>query len=145
MIILDTNVVSELIRPVPSGAVIQWVAAQPPLLLYTTSITQAEMLYGMEILTKGKKKRALEAALGAIFEEDFRDRVLGFDSGCTKFFAEIAGARKTLGRPMSQLDAQIAAIARNRKALLATRNISDFADCGLKLVNPWASETAGRE
>jgi predicted nucleic acid-binding protein len=141
MIILDTNVISELIRPVPSGAVIEWVAAQPPLLLYTTSITQAEMFYGMEILTKGKKKKALEAALGAIFEEDFRDRVLSFDAGCGRFFAEIAGARKTLGRPISQFDAQIAAIARNRKAVLATRNIADFADCGLKLMNPWASES----
>jgi predicted nucleic acid-binding protein len=140
MIILDTNVISELIRPVPSGAVIQWVAAQPPLLLYTTSVTQAEMLFGMEILTRGKKKRALEAALCAIFEEDFRDRVLGFDLSCAKFFAEIAGTRKTLGRPISQFDAQIAAIARSRKAVLATRNTSDFADCGLKLLDPWASE-----
>ncbi len=141
MIILDTNVVSELIRPVPSEEVIRWVAAQPPLLLYTTSITQAEMLYGMEILTKGKKKRELEAALGGMFDQDFRDRVLSFDSGCAKFFAEVAAARKMLGRPISQFDAQIAAIARNRKAVLATRNISDFSGCGLKLVNPWASES----
>jgi len=141
MIILDTNVVSELVRPVPSVHVVRWIASQPALLLYTTSITQAEMMYGMEILTKGKKKKPLETALSGMFEEDFRDRVLGFDSGCTKFYAEIASARKTLGHPISQFDAQIAAIARARKAPLATRNTADFADCGLKLINPWQSET----
>jgi predicted nucleic acid-binding protein len=140
MIILDTNVVSEIIRPVPSEQVLQWISSQPPLLLYTTSITQAEMLYGMEILTRGKKKKALEAALDGMFAEDFRDRVLGFDSACAKYFAEIAAARKTLGRPISQFDAQIAAIARSRKAILATRNTADFADCGVKLTNPWESE-----
>jgi toxin FitB len=138
MIILDTNVVLELVRPTPSAQVVEWIGSQPPLLLYTTSITQAEIMYGTEILTKGKKKKELEAALGGMFEEDFRDRVLGFDSGCTKFFAEIAAVRKTLGRPISQFDAQIAAIARRHKALLATRNMADFADCGLKLINPWA-------
>jgi predicted nucleic acid-binding protein len=125
----------------PSERLIRWVAAQPPLLLYTTSITQAEMLYGMEILTKGKKKRALEAALGGMFEQDFSDRVLSFDSSCAKFLAEIAAARRMPGQPISQFDAQIAAIARSRKAVLATRDTSDFANCGLKLVNPWASET----
>jgi toxin FitB len=141
MIILDTNVVSELVRPAPSARVIRWIASQPALLLYTTSITQAEIMYGMEILTKGKKKKALEAALSGMFEEDFRDRVLAFDAGCTKFYAEIGATRKMLGRPISQFDAQIAAIARNRKAALATRNIADFANCGLKLLNPWESET----
>jgi predicted nucleic acid-binding protein len=140
MIILDTNVVSEIIRPAPSQHVLQWVSSQPPLLLYTTSITQAEMLYGMEILTRGKKKKALEAALDGMFAEDFRDRVLGFDSGCAKYFAEIAAVRTNLGRPISQFDAQIAAIARSRKAILATRNTADFADCGVKLTNPWESE-----
>jgi predicted nucleic acid-binding protein len=140
MIILDTNVVSELVRPVPSAQVIHWISSQPPLLLYTTSITQAEIMYGMETLTKGKKKRALEAALAGMFDEDFRGRVLGFDSSCTKFFAEIAAARKTRGQPISQFDAQIAAIARSRKAILATHNIADFRECGLKLINPWASE-----
>ena len=137
MIVLDTNVISELIRPAPAEQVMQWVASQPILLLYTTSVTQAEMLYGMEILTKGKKKKALEAALSGMFDEDFRDRVLGFDSACAKYFAEIAATRKTLGQPISQFDAQIAAIARSRRAALATRNTADFAACGVKLVNPW--------
>jgi predicted nucleic acid-binding protein len=137
VIVLDTNVISELIRPAPAEQVMQWVASQPILLLYTTSVTQAEMLYGMEILTKGKKKKALEAALSGMFDEDFRDRVLGFDSACAKYFAEIAATRKTLGQPISQFDAQIAAIARSRRAALATRNTADFAACGVKLVNPW--------
>jgi predicted nucleic acid-binding protein len=137
MIILDTNVVSEMIRPAPSERVIQWISSQPALLLYTTSVTQAEMIYGMEILTKGKRKKALAAALDGMFAEDFRDRVLGFEAGCAKYFAEIGATRKALGRPISQFDAQIAAIARSRNAILATRNSADFADCGLKLANPW--------
>lgn len=137
MIVLDTNVVSEIIRPVPSEQVLRWISSQPALLLYTTTITQAEMLYGAEILTKGKKKKALEAALNGMFEEDFRSRVLAFDLSCAKHFAEIAAARKSLGRPISQFDAQIAAIAKSRKATLATRNVEDFTDCGIKLVNPW--------
>jgi predicted nucleic acid-binding protein len=137
MIVLDTNVVSELVRPAPSEQVLQWFALQPALLLYTTSVTQAEILYGVEILTKGKKKKALEAVLGAMFQEDFRGRVLAFDAASAVFFAEIAAARKALGRPISQFDAQIAAIARSRKAALATRNTADFADCGVKLHNPW--------
>jgi len=137
MIVLDTNVVSELVRPAPSAQVLEWFAGQPALLLYTTSITQAEILYGMEILTKGRKKKALEAALGAMFQEDFRGRVLAFDAASAAFFAEIAAVRRGLGRPISQFDAQIAAIARSRKAALATRNTADFADCGVKLLNPW--------
>ena len=140
MIILDTNVVSEIIRPAPSQQVLQWVSSRPALLLYTTSITHAEMLYGMEILTKGKRKKALEAALNGMFEEDFRNRVLEFDSSCARYFAEIAAGRKAVGRPISQFDAQIAAIARSRKAVLATRNTADFADCGVKLANPWDSK-----
>jgi predicted nucleic acid-binding protein len=140
MIVLDTNVVSEIIRPSPAAHVIHWISSQPTLLLYTTSITQAEMLYGMEILTKGKKKKALEAALSGMFEEDFRNRVLAFDSSCAQHFAEIAAGRKALGRPISQFDAQIAAIARSRKAILATRNTPDFTDCGIKIVNPWDSK-----
>ncbi len=137
MIILDTNVVSELVRPAPSEKVLHWVASQPPLLLYTTAVTQAEILYGMEILTEGKKRKALEEALNGMFAEDFRDRVLSFDSGCASFFAEIGAVRKKAGHPISQFDAQIAAIARSRKALLATRNTADFAGCGLKLIDPW--------
>jgi predicted nucleic acid-binding protein len=82
----------------------------------------------------------LEAAITGIFEEDFRDRVLGFDSSCAKFYAEIAANRKGAGRPISILDAQIAAIARSQKAILATRDVDDFADCGLKLTNPWSSK-----
>lgn len=141
MIILDTNVVSELIRPVPSEQVLRWISSYPALLFYTTSVTQAEMLYGLEILAKGKKKKALEAALNGVFAEDFRNRVLAFDSNCAQHFAEIAAIRKSLGLPISQLDAQIAAIARNRKATLATRNIDDFTDCGIKLADPWNSKS----
>lgn len=140
MIVLDTNVVSEIIRPAPSEQVLIWISSQPALLLYTTSITQAEMLYGMEVLTKGKKKQSLEAALEGMFSEDFRDRILAFDPGCARHYAEIAAARKSLGRPISQFDAQIASIAKARKATLATRNIEDFTDCGIKLVNPWDSK-----
>jgi predicted nucleic acid-binding protein len=94
MIVLDANVVSEVIRTSPAERVIHWISSQPTLLLYTTSMTRAEVFYGMEMLTKGKKKKVLEAALSGMFEEDFRNRVLAFDSSCAQHFAEIGRAVK---------------------------------------------------
>ncbi len=89
---------------------------------------------------QGQEEKGLEAALNGMFDEDFRNRVLAFDSSCAKPYSEIVAGRKSLGRPISQFDAQIAAIARSRKAILATRNTADFTDCGVKIVNPWDSK-----
>ena len=138
MIILDTNVLSELMRPKPSARVVDWVAKQPAAQLFTTSITQAEIFYGIELLTVGKRRRELLEAAEAMFAEDFVDRIFGFDSDAARVFAKIAAARHTMGRPISHADAQIAAIAQLRSAKLATRNIADFQDCGIDLVDPWS-------
>ena len=139
MIILDTNVLSELMKPKPSPQVAAWVAKQPATELFTTSITEAEIFYGIELLTKGKRREGLLAAAEAMFAEDLAGRILGFESDAARMFSKIAVDRRSLGRPVSHADAQIAAIARVRRAALATRNIEDFEDCGVDVVNPWNS------
>lgn len=137
MIILDTNVLSELMRPAPVAQVSEWVAKQPSTELFTTSITEAEIFFGIELLTQGKRRRELWRAAEGMFNEDLEGRVLGFESEAARPFAQIAAHRRSLGKPISHADAQIAAIARLRRAQLATRNVADFSDCGVGLVNPW--------
>jgi predicted nucleic acid-binding protein len=137
MIILDTNVLSELMRPERSSRVVAWVAKQPATELFTTSITEAEVFYGIELLSKGKRRERLLAAAEAMFAEDFAGRILGFESDAARAFARIATHRRALGKPISHADAQIASIAQVRGARLATRNVVDFRDCDLDLVDPW--------
>src|ERR1700730_8125942 len=137
MTILDTNVLSELMRPKPSHRVVAWVAKQPATELFTTSITEAEIFYGIELLMKGKRREGLMVAAEAMFAEEFAGRVFGFESDAARVFSKIAAERRALGRPISHADAQIAAIARVRLAKLATRNVEDFEDCGLDIVDPW--------
>ena len=137
MIILDTNVLSELMRPKPSPRVVEWVAKQPATELFTTSITEAEIFYGIELLTKGKRREGLLAAAEAMFAEDLAGRVFGFESEAARVFSKTAAHRRVLGRPISHADAQIAAIAQVRGAKLATRNVADFQDCGLDVIDPW--------
>lgn len=135
--ILETNVLSELLRAAPDPSVLRWTASQSLDALFTTTVTQAEMLYGVELLPKGRRRQKLEAAVAGLFEEDFFGRVLAFDSEAATAFARIAADRKAQGRPISQFDAQIAAIAQSRGAQLATRNVDDFEGCGLRIINPW--------
>ena len=137
MIILDTNVVSELMRALPSEEVVRWVVAQPASGLYITSIAQAEILHGILLLPAGKKRNAIQAAAESMFAVEFNGRVLAFDGDAARAYAIIAADRRRAGRPISQFDAQIAAIALTARATLATRNLSDFEGCGLKIVNPW--------
>jgi hypothetical protein len=137
VIILDTNVLSEALKPSPAPEVLRWFAAQPALQLFTTAITQAEIVYGVELLPKGKRRAGLLAAVNAMFAADFGGRILPFDSDAARLFPQIAAARRSLGRPITQLDAQIAAIARSRAAAIATRNTGDFQHCGVPLVDPW--------
>jgi predicted nucleic acid-binding protein len=137
MIVLDTNVLSETWRPKPSAKVLGWMRSQPSAGLFTTAITEAELLYGIALLPDGKRRRALESAIGLIFAEDLAGRVLPFDSAAAREYADIAAARRRVGRRIAEADAQIAAIARSRSALLATRNVEDFAGCGLTVVSPW--------
>lgn len=137
MIVLDTNVVSELMKAAPEPRVRVWVAAQPATSLYTTSITQAEILHGIALLPSGKRRLALEAAAQAMFRDDFGGRVLAFGSDAAEPYARVAADRRRAGRPISQFDAQIAAIARASGAAIATRNTDDYEGCGVKLINPW--------
>jgi toxin FitB len=125
-------------RPKPSSRVVAWVAKQPATELFTTSITEAEIFYGIELLANSKRRDALLRAAEAMFAEDFAGRILGFESDAARAFSKIAVQRRALGRPLSHADAQIAAIAQVRTAKLATRNIADFSDCNLDLVDPWS-------
>jgi predicted nucleic acid-binding protein len=137
MIVLDTNVLSEFVRPAPSPEVVRWAAGEPASSLFTTIITQAEVLYGIELMPHGKRRVALESKAQSMFELYFPNRILPFDFDAAQAFARIAAARRALGLPISPLDAQIAAIALSRGAKLATRDIADFEHCGVPLVNPW--------
>ncbi len=137
MIVLDTNVLSELFRISPALPVVEWYNSNPAAELYLTSITQAEILVGIELLAKGRRRAAIEQAAEATFREDFEERILPFDSDAAREFAGIVGARRRRGRPITQADAQIAAIAKAYGAVIATRNTKDFEHCGVKAVNPW--------
>ena len=137
MIVLDANVLSELMKPKPAPKVMDWMAARPAASLYTTSITQAEILHGLMLLQPGRRRSALEAAATSMFEEDFAGRILGFGSDVAPTYAQIAAARRRGGRPISHFDAQIAAIARFMGASIATRNTADFDGCGVTIVDPW--------
>jgi hypothetical protein len=117
--------------------VLGWLAEQEPLSVSITAITQAEVLYGVETLPAGRRRDRLADAVGRVLTEDFHGRILPFDEDAARFFPKIIAGRSALGRPIAQFDAMIAAIARSRQAALATRNPSDFAHCGLRLINPW--------
>jgi toxin FitB len=136
--ILDTNVLSEPMQPAPSATVTAWWAQQQPGALFITTVTVAEILYGLELLPQGKRRAALLAGAELMFGKVLAGRILPFDEDAARAFPEIAVRRRDQGRPIAELDAQIAAIARSRNALLATRNTADFEGCGLRLVNPWA-------
>jgi toxin FitB len=137
VIIVDTNVLLELMKREPMPGVEQWLAAQSPASLFTTSVTKAEVLYGVALLPAGERRDAFEEAVAAMFEEDFDGRVLPFDGAAAYDYAIIASQRRQAGKPISQFDAQIAAIARSRGAVVATRNVSDFEDCGIEVHSPW--------
>jgi predicted nucleic acid-binding protein len=126
-------------RPAPEDAVVHWVAAQRASSLYITSIAQAEILHGISLLSAGRKRTAIQAAADAMFAGDFRGRILPFDSAAARSYADVATKRRRAGRPISQFDAQIAAIALSAGADVATRNVADFEGCGLRLVNPWGA------
>jgi predicted nucleic acid-binding protein len=139
VIVLDTNVLSELMRPTPDPRVIAWFAEQTDLSLWTTALTRAELHHGVVSLPLGRRRTQLAGAVDAMFRDDFQGRVLAFTSDAAVVWADIVVARRASGRPISHVDAQIAAVARLVDATLATRNVDDFSDCGLTIVNPWAA------
>jgi len=137
VIVVDTNVLSELMKPRPARRVVLWLNSQPTASLFTTSVTQAEILHGVMLLPEGRRRAAIEAAIQVMFEEDFAGRVLAFDSEAALPYARIASERRHAGRPISQFDAQIAGIAQSRGATVATRNVADFDGCGVTVIDPW--------
>ncbi len=139
MIVLDTNVISELMRAEPHPGVLAWMAAQPGGLLYTTHVNQAEILYGIAALPEGRRRTALAKAAQAMFAEDFADRILPFGAGAASCYPAIVVARRRAGNPIEGFDALIAAIALAAGASVATRDAGGFAGCGLTLIDPWAA------
>ena len=137
MIVLGTNVLSEMMKASPSAGVARWLAAQPATSLYTTAVTQAEILHGVMLLPAGRRRGAIEKAAEAMFDEDFAGRVLPFGSDAARLYARIAADRRRAGRPISHFDAQIAAIARSAGAAVATRDVADYHGCGVEVIDPW--------
>ncbi len=137
MIVLDTNVVSELMRRDPADAVVAWVDRQPADEAWLTAVTLAELLYGIGRLPDGQRKAGLAIAVGAMIVEDFDHRIAAFDEPAAAHYADIVVVRERAGRPISAADAQIAAICRSHGALLATRNVDDFAHTRVSIANPW--------
>ena len=137
MIVLDTNVVSELMRPMPDPSVEAWLAKRTASTLYFTAVGEAELLFGLAIMPVGKRRDALESEIEAMLRQDFADRVLPFDSDAARAYAEIAASCRAAGHPVSQSDAQIAAIAHVRGMAVATRNVRHFAETGVEFINPW--------
>ena len=139
MMVLDTNVVSEWMRSVPSDAVIEWMMRQIPTDLYLSTITEAELRFGVELLPAGRRRERLLTAIEVTLEEDFAGRILPFDRAAAQAYAVIAAARRAAGMPVKYSDCQIAAIARSRGLSVATRNVRDFEGCGVDVINPWSS------
>ena len=137
MIVLDTNVVSELMRPAPSAQLLAWMDAQTPDTLWLTSVNTAELLFGLARLPDGARKRALVTSVTRMLDEDFGGRVLNFDLEAATVFARLAAEGERAGQPLSFADGQIAAICRTHDAALATRNQRHFTGIGLRLINPW--------
>ena len=139
MVLLDTNVVSELMRAAPSAKVLAWMDEQPPRELFVTAVTEAEVRTGIAILPAGARHRGLADAAERTLGGLFVGRVLPFDSSAARAYAEIAAASRAAGRPISQSDCQISAIARSRGMAVATRNVRDFSETGVELIDPWAT------
>ncbi len=137
MILLDTNVLSALMRSEPDPVVVRWLDRQPPESIWTTSITIFEVQYGLELLAEGRRRQQLEKAFASVIEDDLENRVAVFDQRAGLACGKLAAENRRAGRPVEIRDVQIAAIARTRKAALATRNLKHFEGTGVELINPW--------
>ena len=137
MILLDTNVISEMLKPAPDVAVKAWLNAQAPAEVYLSAVSEAELRFGVAVLAPGQCQDRLAEAIDALLREEFAGRLLPFDTAAARSFADIAAARRRSGRPISPFDGQIAAIARTHRAVLASRNVADFEGCDIPLIDPW--------
>jgi predicted nucleic acid-binding protein len=139
MFILDTNILSAMMSMHPPREVMTWVDAQDEELLFTTSITEAEIMAGLAIMREGHRRSGLETAAAAIFMREFEGRVLPFDTTATAAYAELFAARRRIGKPTTPMDLMIASIARTHAAAVVTRDAGGFEGCGLTIINPWAA------
>jgi predicted nucleic acid-binding protein len=137
MFVLDTNVLSELMNPAGSEAVLAWADAVDGQSLFTTAVNQAEILYGLAVMAKGRRRSERLSWAASMFSEDFRGRILPFEEHAAAHFAEIAAGRRQAGRRIEPVDAQIAAIVRAHGMTIVTRDAGDFSDCGIDIINPW--------
>jgi len=137
MKILDTNVLSALMRPIPDTTLQTWLDQQAPETLSITAITVAELCYGIARLPTGQRRSTYMAQTALMFDEDFAGRILPFDADAAMIYAQVVACRERLGRPISQADAQIAAICIQQEATLITRNIKDFESLDLHTINPF--------
>lgn len=140
MFLIDTNVISELMRATPAPSVLCWFSTQDPSTLYLSAVTEAELRTGIAILPAGQRREGLKAALDATISEDFEGRILPFDTDAAKTYAEIAAGRRSAGRPIAEADCQIAAIARAAGMPVITHNTRDFEGCGIDVINPWGGK-----
>lgn len=140
MFLIDTNVISELMRATPAPSVLNWFSTQDPSTLYLSVVTEAELRTGIAILPAGQRRDGLRAAFDATIAQDFEGRILPFDTDAAKTYAEIAAGRRSAGRPIADADCQIAAIARVTGMPVVTRNTRDFEGCGIDVVYPWGGE-----
>ena len=138
MVVLDTNVVSELMRDDPLADVLAWLDHQPTRDLFVTAITEAEVRTGIAFLPEGRRGQGLVQAAERAFGGLFAGRILPFDSEAARAYAGIAAHRRAAGRPVSQADCQIGAVAHSRGMAVATRNVRDFSDMGINVIDPWA-------
>ena len=136
MFILDTNILSEMMRLSRVPEVAAWMEGQDEDLLFTTAISQAEVFSGLAIMADGRRRRDLEKTAHEMFEE-FEGRVLSFDTDAATAYAELYAMRRQAGRPSATLDLMIASIARSHGASMVTRDVGGFDGCGLTLINPW--------
>ncbi|MCY4229392.1 MAG: type II toxin-antitoxin system VapC family toxin [Alphaproteobacteria bacterium] len=137
MLVFDTNVLSELMQPAPNTGIVSWVAKRATSSLHLTTISEAELHYGLAIMPPGRRRDGLAQGLERMLRTGFANRILPFDSTAASAYAEIAATRRAMGRPMPEADCQIAAIARSRDMAVVTRNVRDFADAGIDVIDPW--------
>ena len=140
MILLDTNVVSEMMRATPEPAVLRWMNGHPSSLVHLSTVSIAEITYGIRILPEGRRRHDLQHRFDRFVTTAFSERLIDFDREAALQYGEIMASRREIGRPMNVVDGQIAAVARSRGCALATRNTTDFEDCDLELIDPWIDQ-----
>lgn len=138
MVVLDTNVLSELMRPAADRVMTAWFADRATSSLYLTAVSEAELRFGIAVMPSGRRRDGLAAGLERMLRTGFANRILPFDSRAARAYAEIAAARRRMGRRIPEADCQIAAIARSHGMAVATRNVGDFSDTGIEVIDPWS-------